>query len=31
MAWDILGELPAGELTRVSLADIKEHIKKKEQ
>lgn len=30
MAWDILGELPAGELTRVSLADIKEHIKKKE-
>ena len=31
MAWDILGELPTGELTRVSLADIKEHIKKKEQ
>ena len=31
MAWDILGELPAGELTRVSLADIKEHIPKKEQ
>ena len=31
MAWDILGELPAGELTRVSLADIKEHIKKREQ
>ncbi len=31
MAWEILGELPAGELTRVSLADIKAHIKKKEQ
>ena len=31
MAWDILGELPAGELSRGSLAAIKEHLKKKEQ
>ena len=31
MAWEILGELPVGELTRVSLSDIKEHLKKKEQ
>ena len=31
MAWDILGTLPNSELTRVSLADIKEHIKKKEE
>lgn len=30
MAWDILGELPTSELTRVSLAEIKEHIKKKD-
>lgn len=30
MAWDILGELPTSELTRVSLSDIKQHIKKKD-
>ena len=30
-AWEILGELPAGELTRVSMADIEAHIKKKEK
>lgn len=30
MAWDILGALPTSELTRVSLAEIKEHIKKKD-
>ena len=30
MAWEILGTLPNSELTRVSLADIKEHIKKKD-
>lgn len=29
-AWDILGELPTSELTRVSLTEIKEHIKKKD-
>ena len=29
--WEILGELPAGELTRVSMADIEAHIKKKEK
>ncbi len=28
MAWDILSTLPRGELTRVSLADIQEHIKR---
>ena len=28
-AWEILGELPAGELTRVSMADIEAHIRKK--
>lgn len=27
-AWEILSELPAGELTRVSIADIEAHIKK---
>lgn len=27
MSWDILGSLPKGELTRVTLDDIKEHIK----
>lgn len=27
-AWEILGELPAGELTRVSMADIEAHIRK---
>lgn len=31
MAWEILGELPTSELTRVSLAEIKEHIKKKDE
>ena len=30
MAWDILGTLPTSELTRVSLTEIKEHIKKKD-
>lgn len=30
MAWDILGALPTSELTRVSLTEIKEHIKKKD-
>ena len=30
MAWEILGELPVSELTRVSLDDIRTHIKKKE-
>lgn len=29
MAWEILGQLPPSELTRVSLADIEEHIKKR--
>lgn len=28
MAWDILGALPRSELTRVTLQDIQEHIKK---
>ena len=28
MSWDILSSLPRSELTRVSLADIQEHIKK---
>ncbi|NLX84587.1 MAG: V-type ATP synthase subunit B [Synergistaceae bacterium] len=28
MAWEILSTLPRGELTRISLADIQEHIKK---
>ena len=31
MAWDILGTLPTSELTRVSLTEIKEHIKKKDE
>ena len=31
MAWDILGELPAGALPPGGRADIKEHIKRKEQ
>ena len=31
MAWDILGALPTSELTRVSLTEIKEHIKKKDE
>ncbi|MDO5116154.1 MAG: V-type ATP synthase subunit B [Synergistaceae bacterium] len=31
MAWDILGELPQSELTRVSMTDIRAHIKKKEK
>lgn len=31
MAWEILGELPTSELTRVSLTEIKEHIKKKDE
>ncbi|MBR4400880.1 MAG: V-type ATP synthase subunit B [Synergistes sp.] len=30
-AWEILGELPAGELTRVSMADIEAHIRKNRQ
>ncbi len=30
MAWEILGTLPTAELTRVSLAEIKEHIGKKD-
>ena len=30
MAWDILSTLPRSELTRVSLSDIQEHIKKKD-
>ena len=28
MAWEILSNLPRSELTRVSLSDIHEHIKK---
>jgi len=31
MAWEILSTLPKSELTRVSLADIQEHIKSKEE
>ena len=27
MAWEILSNLPRSELTRVSLADIREHIR----
>ena len=31
MSWEILSSLPSSELTRVSLADIQEHIKKSEE